>query len=452
MGRAKRVTNSPGREVNQSGRIADNLTMERETVGGGWSVFGTVERDSTLAASPVVHHINEQPIKINEQPIEERRSRPKGRRSTDHIDDDTATGHGSPHLPAIDGLRGLAVLAVVAYHFDLHLPGGFLGVDLFFVVSGFVVARALLNDAGSHKPTGEILRSFVRRRFWRLWPTLAAMVAASVAISWALAATGNSPDSGPKQVAKHGVAALFGVANWFHLATANDHAEQFRPLLHTWSLSIEEQFYLVLALLLVVGRRAARRLSFVVAGFGFAMSALMCLKSSGDPERIFFGTDTRAAPLALGVGLAGASLLWSRQLAQHASLVNRVGLFSGAFVLGALLSAQWDSRQSTWMFVVLAIPFAMLVAGAAHGEGALPKFLKHPWLQSVGLRSYSIYLWHFPVVGWLANSPTPIRLIVATIFTVALSEASYRWVERPMRARGRDSRGETARLNVPVPR
>jgi peptidoglycan/LPS O-acetylase OafA/YrhL len=360
----------------------------------------------------------------------------------------TAAESAAHHLASIDGLRAIAVLAVVAYHFDLHLPGGFLGVDLFFAISGFVVARSLLRETQHSESTAALLKRFFKRRFWRLWPTLAVMVGITTLMSVVFSQLGFHVDSGPVQVAKHGFAALIGGANWFHLVTASNHPEQFRPLLHTWSLSIEEQFYVFLALTLMVGRRRAQMLSYVVAIGGLTVAALTSVFARSNAEQLFFSTPTRGAPIAMGVGLAGVSAGWSSWTRNRKSVVAFAAIMSSAFIGGAMLSAQWNGANKAWMFVVLSIPFVVIVAGAAYGVGAIQKVLRLKPIQEIGLRSYSIYLWHFPIVGWLAGAPTPIRLGVATILTALIAEVSYRWVERPSRAKGREIGGSKRRRSA----
>jgi peptidoglycan/LPS O-acetylase OafA/YrhL len=168
------------------------------------------------------------------------RGRPSGERVNPK-----GRAHVNSHLPAIDGLRAVSIAAVMAFHFSLGLKGGFLGVDLFFAISGFVITRGLLLAATGTAPTTQLLTAFYRRRIWRLWPALFGLLLAVLVVGFVL-----KPSfwEEPDVTFRNAVAAVFAGGNWFQVAVADPPNGAFRPLIHMWSLSIEEQFYLVLPL------------------------------------------------------------------------------------------------------------------------------------------------------------------------------------------------------------
>ncbi|HWW54174.1 MAG TPA: acyltransferase, partial [Acidimicrobiales bacterium] len=214
---------------------------------------------------------------------------------------------GSEYLPAIDGLRALAVIAVVAYHLGLPWArGGFLGVDLFFVLSGFLITGLLLRE---REQTGRIdLGHFYARRARRLLPALFLVLAA---VSTWVAATGTTPDL--TSVRSDALAALAYVANWRLVLSHSGYFAQFSapsPLRHAWSLAIEEQYYLVWPILLLGlmrlgrGSRRATVLATLVLAVLSASAMAVMYHPGADPSRIYYGTDTRAFELLVGALLA----------------------------------------------------------------------------------------------------------------------------------------------------
>jgi peptidoglycan/LPS O-acetylase OafA/YrhL len=385
-------------------------------------------------------------------------------------------------IPAIDGLRGVAVLLVMAYHFDVGLPGGFIGVDLFFTISGFVVTRRLLHQfsgpttSGASKP----LRDFYVGRFWRLFPALAVMI-----VSVVIASQSMKPVLGdPGRNVAHGLAALVGLSNWFRLLRPDVAGEIARPLLHTWSLSIEEQFYLCLPLLLAVFRRKARLAAFVIGGFCIAASILP-LPSSDPSERYFF-TLGRLAPLGFGVLLAAFLHRRIEDVPSGQPAVTRgsnevsagkrtVKAVDGVFVvLGILLLP--TLRRSSWnessLFPLGLILLGLLSAGILglltldratslhplplHGPvpnpqppqqppqphrndapGLVSTALESRLAQYFGTRSYSLYLWHFPIAHLFMSQPRSLRTVAWVALSFLAAELSYRFVECPLRFRNR---------------
>jgi peptidoglycan/LPS O-acetylase OafA/YrhL len=365
------------------------------------------------------------------------------------------------YVPAVDGLRAVAVAAVVGFHAGLTwLPGGFLGVEVFFAISGFLITALLWAEV---RRTGRIdLGHFWLRRARRLLPALLVMLAA-VASYMALFVPDELVD-----LRDDVAAALTYTTNWFLVATDVSYFEALgRPplLQHLWSLAIEEQFYLLWPLLFgglaVVLKRRHGLLGRLLL-LGAAASALWMYVQfvpDADPSRVYYGTDTRAAGLLLG---AAAAVLWSpwrlRRTEPSASLLlDGVGLLAALGLCGALL--KWDAFAPTVYrggFALVSLLTVVVVAVAVHPSARLvPAMLGLPPLVWIGLRSYGIYLWHWPV--FMLTRPrldvplTGTALMVFRIgLTVGLAALSYRFVEVPVRngALGRgwrrfqESRGE----------
>lgn len=358
-----------------------------------------------------------------------------------------------PRFGGLDGLRAIAVTMVLAYHFfPSSLPGGFLGVDVFFVISGFLIASLLLREWDGH---GRIrLLAFWRRRARRLLPALALVLL--VCSSAALLVGGDVLVGIGAQLAG---SALF-VSNWVFIARgadyfAHDDPELFR---NTWSLAIEEQFYLVLPLLLILAcatrSRFWRSMPFLVLSVGSASLMVALAAGGADPTRIYFGSDTHTFGLFMGVALAlsvrdpgseGAAFpVASRGPRQF------VSLFATALGLGVLGWLAWTLREGSPESFAggfqLASLAALLVVWAITRPGAWAgSALDIAPLRWIGERSYGIYLWHWPVLVLLVASPTPwartpesewITGLVALALTIPLAALSYRYVEQPVRRLG----------------
>jgi peptidoglycan/LPS O-acetylase OafA/YrhL len=339
-------------------------------------------------------------------------------------------------------VRALAVLAVIAFHEGAsELSGGFLGVDVFFVLSGFLITDLL---ATQYDRAGRLnLRDFWSRRARRLLPALALMLIVVTA-----AATVIEPGQGAS-LRPALLAALTYTSNWYQIL---HHVSYFAtlglftappPLDHLWSLAIEEQFYLIWPLLLWLiilrlnGRRARVTATLILA----ALSALaMALEySPGDPSLVYYGTDTHASAL-----LIGAALALALPLATVMSLpIAQVRQLDAAGVVGLVLLA-WaaghfsgnDRAVYPFGLILAAVGAAGLVAAAA-GTGVIAAMTSLPPLRWVGIRSYGIYLWHWPVIALAGaiTGPGPtsawLWLIEAGV-SIALACASWEFVERPI--------------------
>jgi peptidoglycan/LPS O-acetylase OafA/YrhL len=376
----------------------------------------------------------------------------------------------TPHWRGLDGMRALAVIAVVFYHFSPNtLPGGFLGVDVFFGISGYLITRLI---------TEEFLRrgridapAFYRRRARRLLPALAFLLAAvsTAALIW----------RDQLATVRAGVlsTAVFG-GNWWLVF---DHQSYFvstgRPsmLQHLWSLGVEEQFYLVWPLItaatLAAGRRRGMdprrmvsRLCAVAVGGAVASTALTWLLADldhvpygNDGSSLYYGTETHCMGLLLGAALGA----WSAQAARSAQPFNvadhrwpilppvwleRAIEVSGAvaLVLLAVLTDQLTRTSHTLYrgdFLLVGFLVVVVIAVATRAESLVGRLLEIRPLRWIGVRSYSIYLWHWPITvitrpGIDTTMPIVLDQLLRIVLTVGLAEASYRYVEAPVRRLG----------------
>jgi peptidoglycan/LPS O-acetylase OafA/YrhL len=358
---------------------------------------------------------------------------------------------GFAHVPALDGLRGAAVAAVLLYHAD-YLPGGWLGVDLFFVLSGYLITSLLL--AERQATDGIALKSFWIRRLRRLMPALLAMLCgvAVYAVIWARAID-------LEQIRADGIATLFYVANWHTILQGTsywDISKAPSPLQHTWSLAIEEQFYfvwpfVVYAIARTMRSRAAHVIGWVCLGMA-AVSAMLFVglhhvlavtNGSQADNRVYMGTDTRATALLLGAAWAAWRTRVAVRVPRH--VVEAIGV-GAAIALGyAWINLEGTSRQVYRGGLPLCSVLAVLVVAAAceRQSPVLGRVFAVKPLAWLGLISYGLYLWHWPVylildeqrVGHGGLTLLAVRLLAS----LAVALASFYVIERPIR------HGQTAR-------
>jgi peptidoglycan/LPS O-acetylase OafA/YrhL len=362
-------------------------------------------------------------------------------------------------LPGLDGVRALAVLAVVAYHLNFSWArGGYLGVDLFFVLSGFLITSLLLEE---HEDRGAIrLGAFWARRARRLLPALFVMVGAVMVFVVLMGRRGDTAFIATFDLAslqKQALSTLLYVANWYDIAANQSYFAQFAapsPLQHTWSLAIEEQFYLVwpfVTLVLVAKGLATRRrlgvaVSVVIAIASTVLMAVLFTPGT-DPSRVYYGTDTRLADLAVGAVLAW---LTARRPATPPRLAAALRV-AGPLALAGLLALMVTSGTAgtnpgvpkDFMFeggfLVASLLCAVVIADVRLEGSVLARGFSLRPVVAVGLVSYGIYLWHWPVIVFLSSADTPLHgagLLVARLAVIAaLTVASYYLVELPVRRR-----------------
>jgi peptidoglycan/LPS O-acetylase OafA/YrhL len=346
-----------------------------------------------------------------------------------------------PYLPALDGLRAVSVLAVVAYHADVKsLPGGFLGVEIFFVLSGYLITSLLL--AEEHVSGSIGLVNFWQRRARRLLPALAVMLAAVSA--GALLFWQDAVD----QLRGDLIAAMLYVSNWWQIVEQRSYFESTgRPpmLQHLWSLAVEEQFYVFFPILLLVALRRARRgvvaVGLVVLGLMSAWWMAILFEPYTDPSRVYYGTDTRLSGLLLGSALAfvvvpGAGRHVTAAGARARDLIGWIGLATLAWAFVSI--NEFDPFVYRGGFVLVDVATLAVVVAIARTESGFGRFLGVAPLEWIGRRSYAIYLWHWPIVvvtrPGLDIDLYGLPLLALRVgLTLVLAELSYRFVEQPIR-------------------
>ncbi|MFC8803513.1 acyltransferase family protein [Streptomyces anthocyanicus] len=352
------------------------------------------------------------------------------------------------HIAPLDGLRGVAVLGVLFFHAG-HFDGGFLGVDLFFVLSGFLITGLLLTEARARDGRIDLL-AFWGRRARRLLPALAVVLAGTLLLVWAL-----GPPNLLRYALDDGPWVAANLANWHFVADRVGYWDSAgtRVFSHLWSIAVEEQFYVVWPLVLCLtarGRGGGRRVAAVAAAGAAASLVLMVvLTTPADTTRVYEGTDTRAFSLLLGA-LAATE--------PAARLVSRLGERAAgrwSLVLAAGIGAYWitaDGQNSPSLFrgglFLHALAAALLIACLARSPRTpAGRFLAAAPLRRLGTVSYSLYLWHWPVYLLLSEERLGLegapRTAVLLAVSVALAVLSKVLVEDPVRFRARWAKGRT---------
>ncbi|MET0728835.1 MAG: acyltransferase family protein [Acidimicrobiales bacterium] len=352
---------------------------------------------------------------------------------------------GFSHLPALDGLRGVAVALVVAYHLAPQLvPGGFLGVDVFFVLSGFLITSLLVSEVSAGTGAFDVRRFYVRR-VRRLTPALLLLLGALALYAWRWATAGELT-----RLREHSLWTLGYLANWRFISdgtTYTDLVVGASPLRHAWSLAIEEQFYIVFPLLiLAVGAVVRwepdrlRRALFGLAALGTLLSAawMAMIWVDGTASRGYFGTDTRAHSLLVGVALGAVLVGRPPRLGRGARTAAEAGVV-GAVVLVAAIAL--GHEDSAWLqhggFLAVALAVAGLIS-ALECCAWLRRPLSLRPLVGLGVISYGVYLWHWPVIIVFDAERTgvdgPALVLVRLSLTLVLALLSFVLVERPVRS------------------
>ncbi|MCY7540035.1 acyltransferase family protein, partial [Bacillus pumilus] len=350
------------------------------------------------------------------------------------------------YILGLDGLRAVAVLAVIAYH--LHIgpaSGGFLGVDLFFVISGYLITTILLHkqDLGYQE-----LLPFWMGRIRRLLP--AAYVMIFLTVSWCAIAGSNALLS----IRGDALSSFFYVSNWwyiFHQLSYFDSFNAVSPLKNLWSLAIEEQFYIIWPVLLIAGLKWVKNRSHLpMITFGLALVSALWMailySPDTDPSRVYYGTDTRAFALLIGCSLA---FVWPMQRLSSKKLLpvgRRILHIAGfgsfaVFLLCVYAVDEFDGFLYQGGMLLFCLNAAILIACICHPASLLGKWLSYQPLVWIGKRSYGIYLWHYPIIVLTTpvieiGQPSMGRVALQIIAILLIAEASYRFIEQPIRRLG----------------
>jgi peptidoglycan/LPS O-acetylase OafA/YrhL len=355
-----------------------------------------------------------------------------------------------PHLPGLDGLRALAVIGVLAFH-DNRLSGGFLGVDLFFAVSGFLITTLLIDEL---QRTNTIdLIGFWGRRLRRLLPAVMVLLVV-VVIFFRLFA-----DTGQWIIARNDAPwAQFYVANWHQIYSGAGYWDAFAApsaFEHLWSLAIEEQFYVVWPLLVIGAWRIGRtRALGALTGIGIIASfvAMLTIYDGGDPTRVYMGTDTRVFSLLCGAFVALPAIRHAITAGMQKFRSAASGLTVALIVAIGFMwfnvdgQSQWLFRGGLFAHSIASAVIAVLIASSSSKLSVI--FTWRP-LAYIGRLSYALYLWHWPVFIFCTTDRLDIDGLTLTAIrmaiTLALSIASYLLVEQPIRHRARWVHGSQGR-------
>jgi peptidoglycan/LPS O-acetylase OafA/YrhL len=343
-----------------------------------------------------------------------------------------APEHSLKYRPDVDGLRAVAVLSVVLYHLGLPLHGGYVGVDIFFTISGFLIGSIILRQTREGTFT---FAGFYERRIRRIFPALFAMLLVCSLLAYRYLLPTELVD-----YAKSLAAAGFSASNFYFWRQSGyfDSPATSKPLLHTWSLAVEEQFYIFLPILLVLLRRLApRRIELSIYLVAAASLALSTYGAFHDPTTTFYLAHTRAWELLCGTILALESCPRLRgQLARH--IAGIVGIL-------LIFASVWYYRTSTPFPGLAALPpclgAALIIAAGRSGPNFVGRILSLKPIVFIGLISYSLYLWHWPVIVFHSFGLTIMRGLSnhqdeALLFglSLVLATLSWRFVEMPFRA------------------
>ena len=356
------------------------------------------------------------------------------------------------YLPSIDSLRAIAVIAVIIYHIDAnYLPGGFLGVDLFFVLSGYLISSLIIKE---YKSTGTVnLYNFYVRRARRLLPAVYFMITVVLIIITLFNGV---------LLKKSYLDALFGYiysSNWWYIFHKLDYFDSFgsqSPFKHLWSLAIEEQFYMFFPLIFLIFNRKSKsnnsnsklNRNFIYVVLSLILVSLIAhilLFDINNINRIYFGTDTRA--FSLLVGVVGAILYPMDRLSERTTkkdnmIYSIVSLVSILVLIGIMINT---SEYNTWLyrggFLLVAIIGLIIIISSGRQYTFMSKLLSFKPFVFIGKISYSLYLWHFPIL--VVTTPVSeignpnlfyVTLRIVLIFLVATG--SYMFVETPIRKLG----------------
>jgi peptidoglycan/LPS O-acetylase OafA/YrhL len=337
---------------------------------------------------------------------------------------------GMQYRADIDGLRAVAVLPVVSYHAGIGPAGGFAGVDIFFVISGFLITSIIVHDLEHHKLS---LLRFYEKRIRRLFPALFAMILITTFVASFILLPGDLV-----KYSKSAIAALAFVSNFYFYSDIGyfNESADLKPLLHTWSLGVEEQFYLLAPLALAVFYRFLPRWSWLcliglAVGISFGLGIWLGGHAAG-----FYLPFARAWELGIGMLLA---LFAQRITISRIFVADLIGLVSVALIFGTYFTV---SDMTAWPGVAALAPVlgatGIIVAGT-HPNALVARSLSKAPIVFFGKISYSLYLWHWPLivlVGYGAFRPfNTFESLLLIVSAILIATLSWRWIEEPIRQR-----------------
>ncbi|MFX3632550.1 MAG: acyltransferase family protein [Candidatus Pristimantibacillus sp.] len=352
-------------------------------------------------------------------------------------------GNSGRYMPGLDGLRAIAVIAVIAYHLNVKgMPGGLLGVSLFFVLSGYLITDLWLRRRAQQ--SGPQLKTFWISRAKRLLPAMIVMLALVVLVLFLF-------DSSRLILLRGDIgSALLYINNWWLIFHDVSYFESFgppSPFGHLWSLAVEEQFYLLWPLVLTAALRFVPRRGqlalWTLLGAAMSAGAMALLYQPGlDPSRVYYGTDTRAFGLLIGAALA---MVWpSWRLKEFVSVKGRLVLdiigSAGMIIVLLMIAAigEYDAFLYRGGMVLFSLATAAVVAAMAHPASRLSRIIGCLPLRWLGARSYGIYLYHYPIIT--LTTPVAegsefhlIRALLQVLMTLVVAELSWRFIEEPIR-------------------
>ena len=348
------------------------------------------------------------------------------------------------YRPEIDGLRALAVLPVIFFHAGLPwLSGGFVGVDIFFVISGYLITTIILADlsAGTFS-----FKNFYERRARRILPALVLVMAICIPLAWMLLAPLDM-----RSFAQSLVATSLFASNILFFKTSGyfESAAEMKPLLHTWSLAVEEQYYLLFPALLYAGWRLSRQhLPALLALLMLASLALAQWAFDRSPLGVFYLLPTRVWELLIGACLA-YDLASRHADDSHGRLAGPWSALGLIMILGAVIAFDRNT-PAPGLWTLMPTLGAALIIAHAHADTWVGRWLGSRALVGIGLISYSAYLWHQPLLAFVryasVQPPEPWMLASVGALSLVVAYGSWRWVERPFRSRDQVSRTGFATL------
>tara|TARA_B110000908_G_C10238413_1_gene444718 strand:- start:266 stop:2197 length:1932 start_codon:yes stop_codon:yes gene_type:complete len=337
------------------------------------------------------------------------------------------------YRPEVDGLRAVAVLGVVLFHIGLGFPGGYVGVDVFFVISGFLITGIIMKDL--KRGTFSML-DFLVRRIRRIMPAVSVMVIASLLAGYWLLSPRDFTILGKSAIAQSVMASnVYFFRHTDYFAGSGD----FKPLLHTWSLAVEEQFYVVFPMLLFVLWKWCRKyLFFGVVAMATLSLALSCYGASRFQDATFYLLPARAWEMLAGSILA----VWLGKNEKVLSSATNEFLSWGGIlmIMGAMIFYTSETIFPGWSAILPVVGSALFILANKHQLTSAGKILSRRPMVFIGLISYSLYLWHWPVIVFARNAVIDINIywkLILLVLSLVLAVISWRFVEAPFRKKGR---------------